>query len=104
MGTRYQKVIDFLEHEISLKGESEAERKNLLQAGRLNLALCYLKLGKWIEARAVCGGGTHSLSRPFLSSSDQRRVQQRHHQQEPQSKPLSGCNQQHEQGFDRWYQ
>jgi len=52
--TRYQKVIDFLEHEISLKGESEAERKNLLQAGRLNLALCYLKLGKWIEARAVC--------------------------------------------------
>jgi len=52
--TRYQKVIDFLEHEISLKGDSEAERKNLLQAGRLNLALCYLKLCKWIEARAVC--------------------------------------------------
>jgi len=52
--TRYQKVIDFLEHEISLKGESEVERKSLLQAGRLNLAMCYLKLGKWIEARAVC--------------------------------------------------
>ena len=63
-------MIDFLEHEISLKGglstvysiliisailgDSEAERKSLLQAGRLNLALCYLKLGKWIEARAVC--------------------------------------------------
>merc|ERR1712002_1291842 len=52
--TRYQKVIDFLEHEISLKGESEAERKSLLQAGRLNLALCYLKLGNWIQARVVC--------------------------------------------------
>merc|ERR1712173_226911 len=39
---------------ISLKGDSEAERKNLLQAGRLNLALCYLKLCRWIEARAVC--------------------------------------------------
>jgi len=52
--TRYQKVIDFLEHEISLKGESEAERKSILQAGRLNLALCYLKMDKWIEARAVC--------------------------------------------------
>jgi len=53
-GTRYQKVVDFLEHEISLKGEAEQERKNLLQAGRLNLAMCYLKLSKWIEARGVC--------------------------------------------------
>merc|ERR1712050_808456 len=35
-------------------GESEAERRSLLQAGRLNLALCYLKLGKWIEARVAC--------------------------------------------------
>jgi len=52
--TRYQKIIDFLEHEISLKGESENERKVLLQAGRLNLAQCHLKLGKWIEARNVC--------------------------------------------------
>jgi len=52
--TRYQKVIEFLEHEISLKGDEENERKNLLQAGRLNLALCYLKQGNWIEARNVC--------------------------------------------------
>ena len=37
-----------------MKKESEAERKNLLQAGRLNLALCYLKLGNWIQARVVC--------------------------------------------------
>jgi len=52
--TRYQKVIEFLEHEITLKGEAEAERKNILQAGRLNLALCYLKMSKWIKAREVC--------------------------------------------------
>jgi len=52
--TRYQKVIDFLEHEISLKGTAEDERKSLLQAGRLNLAMCYLKMSKWIEARGIC--------------------------------------------------
>lgn len=52
--TRYQKVVDFLEHEISLKGEAEEERKALLQAGRLNLAMCFLKMSKWIEARGVC--------------------------------------------------
>ena len=47
-------VIDFLEHEISLKGEAEDERKALLQAGRLNLAMCHLKMSQWIEARGVC--------------------------------------------------
>merc|ERR1711936_1151478 len=52
--SRYQKVIDFLEHEISLKGEAEDERKSLLQAGRLNLAMCHLKMSQWIEARGVC--------------------------------------------------
>merc|ERR1712098_151857 len=25
-----------------------------LQAGRLNLAMCYLKMSKWIEARGIC--------------------------------------------------
>merc|ERR1712079_841477 len=52
--SRYQKVIDFLEHEISLKGDAEDERKSLLQAGRLNLAMCHLKMSQWIEARGVC--------------------------------------------------
>ena len=47
-------VIDFLEHEISLKGDAEDERKSLLQAGRLNLAMCHLKMSQWIEARGVC--------------------------------------------------
>ena len=52
--TTYQQVIEYLEHETFLKKEPEAERKILLQAGRLNLALCYLKLGNWIQARVVC--------------------------------------------------
>ena len=30
------------------------ERKNLLQAGRLNLAQCHLKTSKWMQAREVC--------------------------------------------------
>ena len=47
----YQKVIDILENKISLK---EDERKRLLQAGRLNTAMCHLKMSQWIEARGVC--------------------------------------------------
>jgi len=52
--SRYIKVIDFLEHEISLKGDEEIERKDLLQAGRLNAALCYLKLNDCLGARDLC--------------------------------------------------
>ncbi len=37
---KYKKIIEFLEHEISLKGEKDEERKTILQAGRLNLAMC----------------------------------------------------------------
>lgn len=41
---KYRKIVDFLEHELSLKGDIEEERKNLLLAGRLNLAMCLLKV------------------------------------------------------------
>jgi FK506-binding protein 4/5 len=51
---KYKRIIDLLEHEISLKGDDETERKSLLQAGRLNVAMCYLKLKDWIEARNTC--------------------------------------------------
>lgn len=51
---KYSKIIEFLEHEISLKGEKEQERSALLQAGRLNLAMCMIKLNLWIEARNLC--------------------------------------------------
>ena len=68
--TKYQTVIDFLVHDISMNGNSESERKSLLQAGRLNLALCYLKLAKWLEAKSVCdkaideyGGGAKAWFR-----------------------------------------
>lgn len=51
---KYKKIIDFLEHEISLKGDQESERKMILQAGRLNLVMCHLKAEEWIEARNIC--------------------------------------------------
>jgi len=51
---KYNKIVELLEHEISLKDEKENERKSLLQAGRLNLAMCSLKQNKWIEARNLC--------------------------------------------------
>ncbi len=50
----YCKIIEFLEHELSLKGEIEEERKDLMLAGRLNIAMCLLKQNKWIEARDMC--------------------------------------------------
>jgi len=52
--TKYNKIIEFLEHEISLKGDKEAERASLLQAGRLNLAMCKIKVNDWMEARNLC--------------------------------------------------
>lgn len=52
--SRYNRVIDFIEHEISLKGDAEVERKNLLQAGRLNLALCKMKVGDYLHTKNLC--------------------------------------------------
>lgn len=51
---KYRKIVEFLEHELSLKGEVEEERKDLLLAGRLNLAMCLLKQNEWIDARNMC--------------------------------------------------
>ena len=31
---KYDKIVEYLEHEISLKDEKEEERKELLQAGQ----------------------------------------------------------------------
>ena len=50
---KYRKIVDFLEHELSLKGEIEEERKGLLLAGRLNLAMCLLKQ-VFFKALIVC--------------------------------------------------
>lgn len=51
---KYSKVIDYLEHELSLKGDAEVERKTVLKAGRLNLCLVKLKLEDWLGARDQC--------------------------------------------------
>merc|ERR1712203_389393 len=73
--SRYQKVIDFLEHEISLKGEAEDERKALLQAGRLNLAMCHLKMSQWIElAESVIRQLKRMRVLPRLGSAEERRT------------------------------
>jgi len=51
---KYSKIIEFLEHEISLRDEKEVERANVLQAGRLNLAMCKIKVNDWLEAKYLC--------------------------------------------------
>ncbi len=50
----YRKIIELLEDEVPLNVEIEEERKSLLLAGRLNLAMCLLKHNEWIEARNIC--------------------------------------------------
>ena len=42
----YRKIFDNLEGE-EMVGANETERKNLVQAGRLNIALCWMKLEVW---------------------------------------------------------
>jgi len=54
---KYQKVVNFLsidEEDEESYGVDEEERRELLKAGRLNLAMCYIKLGRWMEARDTC--------------------------------------------------
>lgn len=54
---KYQKIVDFLssdEEDDKSFGVDEEDRKELLKAGRLNLAMCYIKLGRWMEARDTC--------------------------------------------------
>jgi len=55
---KYQKIVDFLsldeEDQVNPFGENEEQRNELLRAGRLNLAMCYIKLGRWMEARDTC--------------------------------------------------
>ncbi|XP_047003938.1 peptidyl-prolyl cis-trans isomerase FKBP4-like isoform X1 [Schistocerca americana] len=50
----YKKIVNFLEHETGFEEEKEPERKSLLLAGHLNLAMCYLKLEEHFEAREQC--------------------------------------------------
>ena len=53
---KYQKILDILEGEeyIGHLTKKESERKDLLQAGRLNIALCLMKLKDWKKAKAMC--------------------------------------------------
>jgi len=49
----YQKIFDNLE-EGYMVGENEAEQKDLVQVGRLNIAQCYKKLKEWEKAKSMC--------------------------------------------------
>ena len=53
----YRKIFEILEGE-EMFGEHwtryEAERKDLVQAGRLNIALCWMKLKEWKRAKTMC--------------------------------------------------
>ena len=38
----------------SFQDDKEEQRVSLLQAGRLNLAMCMIKISDWLEARNLC--------------------------------------------------
>lgn len=51
---QYKKIIKFIEHETGFEGEKNVERKAVLLATHLNIAMCYLKLEEHLEARDHC--------------------------------------------------
>lgn len=50
----YQKVVSFLDFTDDFKGDLKPERDSLTLSADLNLALCYLKLNQYVEAKAEC--------------------------------------------------
>jgi len=51
---KYQKIVDYLQHESSLEGEQKEKRDNLYRAAQLNLALVFLKQNETHEAIKHC--------------------------------------------------
>ena len=49
----YKQILDILEAGEMENGQ-ELDRKNLVQAGKLNIALCWMKLELWNKAKLVC--------------------------------------------------
>lgn len=50
----YQRIVDYLKSEESLKDEEADKRKALLLAAHLNLAMCHLKLSEDLDACQSC--------------------------------------------------
>lgn len=50
----YQKMDSYVGNDVGFTGEDEEIRKELLKAMHLNLALCFLKLEKIVDARHEC--------------------------------------------------
>ncbi|XP_054722294.1 peptidyl-prolyl cis-trans isomerase FKBP4-like [Uloborus diversus] len=51
---KYQKIVDYLQNESELTGDQKDKKQALLLAGYLNLAACFLKLGKHQEVIENC--------------------------------------------------
>lgn len=51
---QYKKIIDLLEDSSSLENDDKKEQQVLLLAGRLNLAMCYLKTSEHLLAEKEC--------------------------------------------------
>nr|QBH73887.1 fk506-binding protein [Eurycantha calcarata] len=50
----YKKMVSFLQYSTGFEGEHEKNRKRVLLSGHLNLAMCYLKLSSYLDARDHC--------------------------------------------------
>lgn len=50
----YKRCVEFLEYESSWSEEEKAPAKEVELAGHLNLAMCYLKMADYVQARAHC--------------------------------------------------
>ena len=50
----YQRIVDYLKSEESLKDDEADKRKTLLLAAHLNLAMCQLKLSEDLDALQSC--------------------------------------------------
>jgi len=50
----YQRIVDYLKNEESLKDDEADKRKVLLLAAHLNVAMCRLKLSEDVEACQSC--------------------------------------------------
>ena len=50
----YQRIVDYLKSEESLKDDEADKRKTLLLAAHLNLAMCRLKLSEDLDALQSC--------------------------------------------------
>lgn len=89
----YKRCVEFLEFETSWSEEEKPQAKEVELAGHLNLAMCYIKLADFVQARTHCdkaleidannvkglfrrGQALVKMNEPELARQDFQRVQQ----------------------------